>query len=476
MGVTQMNIGNVSLRRARSRRGAVPFRRGAARPSMRSGLFGAGLAIAAAISAAGVAAAGTLENAKALIDRGNAPAAYKILKPEERARAGEPGFDYVLGVAAMDSGKPAEAVAAFERVLAVNPDHLQARAELGRAYIALNEPEAARRELAAVEAQESVPPGVKETIARYVDALDTGLSGGGTTLKSHLEITAGYDSNVNNSTSDSRILIPAFSGLGFATLSSGATGQEDGFAEVAGRMSLTHGLGLDRSLFADVNASYRGNWEEDQFNQAIAGFNIGATQRTPDWGSFSLSAQGQSYWVDGQPYRYTVGGLGQWNYRSDGETDYGVYLQYAHLSYPSSQAQNADRYTAGVTLGQSFGGAREPYAYAGIYGGYEKTTDSNFDHLTNGFLGGRLGAEITLMPRLRGYANAAVEVADYKDPDPLFLTERHTVRTDATLGVRYALNDAFTLGAKVSYTNSDSNIVLYEYDRVVAGLSLGVDF
>ena len=420
--------------------------------------------------------AGTVQDAQALIDGGEPQAAYRILKPEERARAGEPDFDYVLGLAAADSGKPTEAAAAFERVLAVKPDHLQARAELGRAYIALNEPEAARRELATVEAQENVPPSVKETIARYVDALDTGLSGGGTKLKSHLEISAGYDSNVNNSTTDSRILIPAFSGLGYATLSSSATGQEDAFTQVAGRMSLTHGLSIDRLLFADVNASYRGNWEYDQFNQAIAGMNVGVTQRTPDRGSFSLSMQGQSYWIDGHPYRYTVGGLGQWNYRSAGETDYGIYLQYAHLSYPSNQAQNANRYTAGATIGQSFGGAWEPYAYAGAYGGYEKTTDGKFDHLSNRFFGGRVGGELSLMPRLRAYASAAVEVSDYKDPDPLFLTDRRIVRSDVSLGLRYALNDALTLGANLSYTNSDSNIVLYEYDRVVAGISLGGDF
>ena len=458
--MTHMKIGKPSLRRAAAGRSLAPLALGAA----------------FAVVAAGLAAAGTVEDAQALIDKGEPQAAYGILKPEERGRAGDPAYDYVLGLAAMDSGRPAEAAAAFERVLAVKPDHLQARAELGRAYIALNEPEAARRELATVEAQESIPPSVKETIARYVDALDTGLSGGGTKLKTHLEITTGYDSNVNNSTDDNRILIPAFAGLGYATLSSGATSREDAFTEVAGRMSLTHGMGIDRSLFADVNASYRANWDEDQFNQAIAGFNIGATQRTPDWGAFSLSAQGQAYWIDDQPYRYTVGALGQWNYRSSSETDYGIYLQYAHLSYPSNQAQNADRYTAGATIGQSFGGSTQPYAYAGAYGGYEKTTDSNFDHLTNRFFGGRVGGELSLMRRLRGYASAAIEVADYKDPDPLFLTERHTVRSDASLGVRYALSEAFTLGAEVSYTNSDSNIVLYEYDRVVAGLSLSVDF
>src|SRR3546814_15599854 len=67
-------------------------------------------------------------------------------------------------------------------LLAVQPAHLQARAELGRAYIALNEPEAARRELALVESQEAVPQDVRETLQRYVAALDTGLSGGGTRI------------------------------------------------------------------------------------------------------------------------------------------------------------------------------------------------------------------------------------------------------------------------------------------------------
>ena len=50
------------------------------------------------------------------------------------------------------------------------------------------------------------------------------------------------------------------------------------------------------------------------------------------------------------------------------------------------------------------------------------------------------------------------------------------VRADATAGLRYALRGDLTLGGEVSYTRSDSNIVLYEYDRVVASVSLSFDF
>lgn len=429
-----------------------------------------------ALSAAGVATAGTMEDASERLAQGDAAGAYQILKPEERGRAGSPDFDYMLGIAAVDSGRPAEAVAAFERVLAVRPNHLQARAELGRAYIAMNEPEAARRELATVEAHEDVPADVRETLDRYVTALDTGLSGGGTHISNNLTLRAGYDSNVNNSTSDARILIPAFAGLGFATLGAGATADEDVFGEVSGRTSLTHGLSIDQQLLVDLTASYRANADLDQFNQGIAGLNVGFAQRTPDHGTFALSGQFQSYWVDDEAYRYTYGALGQWNYRTAGMTDYAVYLQYAKLNYPNNSVQNANRYTVGATLGQTLGGTFEPYVYGGGYAGYEKLTDSSFDHLTYAFGGLRLGGEVTLMPRLRGYSAVAVEVSEYEDVDPLFLEERSTVRADATAGLRYALRPDLTLGSEVSYTRSDSNIVLYEYDRVVASVSLSFDF
>ncbi len=434
------------------------------------------LAGALALAAAGAATAGPMEDASAHLSQGDAAAAYEVLKPEERARAGNPDYDYMLGISAIDSGRPAEAVAAFERVLAVKPDHLQARAELGRAYIAMNEPEAARRELAAVESHESVPDNVRETIDRYVTALDTGLSGGGTQIAHRLTLRAGYDTNVNNSTSDSRILIPAFAGLGFATLGAGATSEEDGFGEVLGRTSLTHGIAIDKQLLLDLTASYRANADLDQFNQGIAGINFGYSQRTPDHGTFTISGQAQSYWVDDEVYRYTYGALGQWTYRTAGLTDYAVYLQYSKLNYPSNSVQNANRYTGGATIGQSLGGPRDPYVYGGAYAGLEKLTDSNFDHLSYAFGGLRAGGELTLMPRLRGYANAAVELSEYEEPDPLFLEERSTIRADAIAGLRYQLSNELTLGGEVAYTHSDSNIVLYEYDRVVASVSLSLDF
>ncbi|HEY4637474.1 MAG TPA: hypothetical protein VIH23_04345, partial [Burkholderiales bacterium] len=65
------------------------------------------------------------DRARALLQRNDAQAAYKLLLPLEPQRAGDPEYDYLLGIAALDAGEPERAVFALERVLALQPDNLQ---------------------------------------------------------------------------------------------------------------------------------------------------------------------------------------------------------------------------------------------------------------------------------------------------------------------------------------------------------------
>src|SRR5262245_35754856 len=97
-------------------------------------------------SALAHAADDILLKAKGFLDANNPQAAYNLLAPLQSQRAGDPDYDYLLGVSALDLGKNTEAVFALERVLAVRPDHAAARAQIARAYFALKETEAAKRE------------------------------------------------------------------------------------------------------------------------------------------------------------------------------------------------------------------------------------------------------------------------------------------------------------------------------------------
>jgi predicted Zn-dependent protease len=80
-----------------------------------------------------------LDRAAELIGAHQADAAYAELAPQEVVRAGEPRFDHLLGLAALDSGHVTQAILALERVLARQPGNQPARAELARAYLAAGE-------------------------------------------------------------------------------------------------------------------------------------------------------------------------------------------------------------------------------------------------------------------------------------------------------------------------------------------------
>ena len=82
-----------------------------------------------------------------MVAQKNPKAALELLLPLEGDRAGNLEYDYLLGLAALDAGDAQQAVFALERVLAVNPDYQQARAEIARAYVELGERENAKREL-----------------------------------------------------------------------------------------------------------------------------------------------------------------------------------------------------------------------------------------------------------------------------------------------------------------------------------------
>jgi len=124
-------------------------------------LFASGMARADAVT----------DNARALLDKGDAKAAYALLEPLESQRAGNPDYDFLLGLAAIEIGKHTNAVFAFERVLAVDPNHVRARAEIARAYLALGETKTAKQEFESVQKQ-GVPPEAAATIDRLISAVE----------------------------------------------------------------------------------------------------------------------------------------------------------------------------------------------------------------------------------------------------------------------------------------------------------------
>src|SRR6266704_5746742 len=209
------------------------------------------------------------DRARLLLQQKKPQAAYRLLEPLESQRAGDPEYDYLLGIAALDSGERERAVFALERVLAVNPSHAQARAEIARAYFLLGEKENAVREFQNVRAT-NPPEAVKQTIDRYLSALGVGA----TQLSGFLEIGFGRDSNVNSATASNQIAIPALGGI-VATLAPSGVKQSDNFATAGGGLNYVYGFSPEWALVAGVAANAKFNRQHDEFDIATVDGNLG---------------------------------------------------------------------------------------------------------------------------------------------------------------------------------------------------------
>ncbi len=439
-------------------------------------LFALLLSFAIAYPLSVVAADDLLIQAKQQLDTGNAQRAYNLLIPLQSERAGDPDFDFLLGSAALALGKNTEAVFALERVLAVQPNSAPARAQIARAYFNLKEIETSKREFENVRKQD-VPPEVSATIDRFLDAITRVKESERTVIRGFVEVGIGYDTNVNSATADNQVAIPAFGGLVF-TLAPTATKLGDKFISFGGGLNFVHPFSKQFSLFGGLAYQNRTNLSEDNFSTYYYDANLGLSYR---WSrdTFTLAGQFNSFWVDNvrlynDAYRNAAGATAQWQHDFDSRNQISAFLQYSDLDYPEQEFRNANRYIGGAGYAHAFGRGTV-ITYLGLYGGSEKQKVDSAPALGNDIYGARLGAQWTLNEKFSFFANASAEERKYGGPDPFFLVKRKDDQYSASGGLIFVPKKNLRITPQVSWTDSKSNISIYQFDRVVYQITLRQD-
>jgi tetratricopeptide (TPR) repeat protein len=390
--------------------------------------------------------------------------------PLEPQRAGDPEYDYLLGIAALDAGDPERAIFALERVLAVQPENLQARAEIARAYMATGEREAAKREFEAVRARQ-VPADVRATIERFLSAIAAAER---TRVDKYLEVAFGYDTNVNSATGMSTIAIPFFGGANFA-LDPSLTEQDDRFLSLAAGVSFTRKLGLAWSIVGGFGGNLRQNLSEGQFNTDNLDASLGV-RYSRGLNAITLGAQGQTFAVDSDTYRTSSGVVAQWQHSFDERTQATLYGQHTALRYDTQPVRDADRSVVGFAFAKAFSGEYAPAMFASVYGGEEKELNELFPHLGHELVGVRLGGQWRLGGPWSAFGSVSHEQREYGGTEPLFLVPREDEQTDASVGLSFRWRSGMTLRLQVSHTENSSNVALNDFERTVVSTAVRFNF
>jgi outer membrane protein len=410
------------------------------------------------------------DRAKRLLEQRRAKEAYQLLLPQESARAGDVEFDYLLGIAANDAGESERAVFALERVLALQPDNHLARAEIARAYLALGERDAARREFETVRSQ-SIPAEAKASIERFLAAIRAADT---TRVEGFIELGAGYDGNVNAATSSSQIALPGLGGI-IATLDPASTKRGDAFGALAGGVNVTHKLNDVWAVVGNAAAAARVHSDETRFDQLTFDANIGA-RWSRGRNAVTVGGQLQAFELDYERYRETTGVLAQWQHSYDERRQASIFGQYSELRYPAESIRDADREVVGVAYGRAFDVRYAPVAFGSAYVGRERERASAVPHLGHGLRGVRIGGQVRLGRGWSLLGSAAYEERRYGGPEPVFLETRKDRQTDLSVGASYLLRANTTVLAQLAHTDNRSNVPINKFDRTVATVSVRFSF
>jgi tetratricopeptide (TPR) repeat protein len=420
-----------------------------------------------------------LESARRLLAAGNAKQAYAELSAVENKLTGMPEFDYLLGVAALDSGKTEDAIIAFERVLALIPNHAGAQMDLARAYYAAGSFDLA--EAAFLKLRESNPPPAAQiAINRYLEAIKTRKQQTEAGWAAYGELGLGYDSNITGVPQN----FGAAAAQAFNLIGIEATGnsvkRSAGFAQGALGAEYHRPLTRGWSLFTGGELRGRLYQRETDFNIASGELHVGGALNAGDnqyrvTASYSAFSQQGAAPGDPQPTndRRSGGVALDWRHGLDTRTQVGLGLQVSSIRFPENQVENFDQVFLSAAYLKSFERKGSPLLYLTAFV-TEDRADREFDNGVSGTstksknLGGlRSYLQYSITPKLQAYNGLGVI---YRKDKEDFARSTQIARgkdtfLEASLGLSWQFRDKCTLRLQYAYSHNSSNIDIYDFNR-----------
>jgi len=426
------------------------------------------------ISAAVYAA--DLEQANRLIDQGKPGEAYDMLFKDIDTEAGNPDYDLVLGIAAIESRHPTQAVFAFERVLAVDPDNVRARLELARAYYEMNENEAAKEEFQVTKTKQ-LPAGVDKTIEDYLTSIDSRMRGEKKLFRFFVEAQGGYDSNVNSATDTSQVALPAFGNLVF-TLDQTARELDSGFFRIRGGAAFSTKF-MNRDdlvVYGSAEGYYRDAFDETDFNTAAGDANLGLRYNVDDNNAITGSILGEVYRVGDKPNRNQGGVNLQWLHTVQKNTQYSVFAQMVAQRFPGQSVRNVNQYSGGAGIVHIYNRKGDPLVYASAFVGSDEELNNARPDIGRTFVGVRAGGKYTWRKNLDLVGGVSYQYSDYGADDPLFQRTREDHFFFMRAGVDYKYRDNLKITPEIQFIRNDSTLPINDFSRWQLFVSARYDF
>lgn len=415
-----------------------------------------------------------LRDADALLNAGKSAEAYKLLEPLDFDYSGNVRFDYLLGISALDSNQPDKATLALERVLAVDPNFAGARLDMARAYFQLGDLPRAKTEFDAVMKQDP-PEAARITIQKYLAVIASSERARKTQYSGYTEGSFGRDTNVNNSTSQSQIAVPAFGNLIF-TLSPTSLKTPSYYGTVAAGGDVNHSLTDKWGVYGGADLRRRNNERTmSAYDSSNVDTRAGVTLNEGD-NIFRLGGTFGQFNLAHIKNRDSYGLTGDWRHSLNPGNQLNLFGQYGRNRFADStmQVNDFDQLVVGTGYLHLLGDGKTAL-FSSLNWVSERAVNDRADGNKTGY-GLRLGGQISFRDTLEVFTNVGYQLGRYDKENLAFLTGRNDKQLDVSLGGNWHRDQYWTIRPQVSYSNNNSNIPIYSFDRLDASITVRRDF
>jgi len=394
--------------------------------------------------------------------------AYPLLEALNDQAPENPEINFLMGRCALELKLYDEAIAAFDRVLIINPNHNRSRLELARLYSEIGQYELANTELDTVLSGQ-LPSNVRETVLTFKSNLDKRLSR--STFNGVLFFGGGYDSNANNDIGNKEFLIPSFN------------------LWINGNEKIS-----DTSVFAMTVLNYgydfgdRGGWSVDNslvgytksnFKESKNNLSLFSYSLIPTWSvsgyRLRLPLTYDRVYIDNKGYTYNLSSSVNGTYTIDTISQIEGGYTYKRGYYDDDKGLDVSSHSIFTSYKKAFG--EDPIVIS-VNGAYTVNNEIISDRSDVSSRGYSYGAEVfkAFSNQLRTSLAYTHSLTFYEDKDVLFENRRHDTRENYEVRLSKQLQNDLSVNAIVGYIQNHSNQAPYTYDKITAQLSAVLSF
>lgn len=417
-----------------------------------------------------------------LLEKNDYARAYQILKPYVQTYAGDVGFDYTFGLAALHAGKPNEAVDYLARVVDVFPNHIMARFQLGLAYMALNDKQNAKSQFEYLKSL-NLPEPVNQNTNKYLAQIESSEQSNSSlypsNITTYIDAGFGHDSNANSAVTQSAIAVPAIGSIINLPAESRAT--KSNYYSTNLGVSLTKPLSYDWLLYAGSDVRYR-DYDIDNFTNTFTTARAGLIKL---FGNHFVKFGGNGSYTDfNSRSNHSLGADAEYRYVFDEFNQLYSYTNFTSYRFSKSfENQDFDQSSLGMGFTHLSEQKNKSISLGALLGHENDVAGITSQNPNGGRIDGNQNYYGAVMsgyysPTASWKINGSVfyQHGDYSEQNILFLRNRADKRLFITLGADYQLTSNWGLRVNMQHIAVNSNIDIYDFDRNDMNLSLRYEF